>query len=92
MPEGYQWTRGDFLSTIKEKMGGGCFRCGYHKCLKAIEFHHLDPSKKDFTISNDHFKLEEAIEESKKCILLCANCHRELHDGLWKIEELELDF
>lgn len=35
------------------------------------------------------FKLKDAIAESKKCILLCANCHRELHDNLWSIEELK---
>ena len=88
MPEGIQLKRGDFLAKIKQQRGGTCERCGYNKCIKALEFHHLDPSKKDFTISNDHFKLKEAVEESKKCILLCANCHRELHDNLWNIEEI----
>lgn len=77
-----------FLAKIKEKRGGKCVRCGYDKCIKALEFHHLDPSKKDFTISNDHFKLIDAINESKKCILICSNCHKELHDNLWSIEEL----
>lgn len=91
MPEGTQLRRGDFLAKIKQVRGGKCERCGYDKCLKALEFHHLDPSKKDFTISNDHFKLKEAVEESKKCILLCANCHRELHDNMWDIEELHLE-
>lgn len=66
-------------------------RCGYNKCLKALEFHHLDPSQKDFTISNDHFKLKEAVEESKKCILLCSNCHKEFHVGLWSLDELNLE-
>jgi len=89
MPDGVQLTRGMFLSKIKEARGGKCEKCGYNKCITALEFHHLDPSEKDFTISNDHFKLQEAIDESKKCILLCANCHRELHAGLWKIEEKE---
>lgn len=88
MPEGQQLLRGDFLAKIKQQRGGKCEKCGYNKCLKALEFHHLDPAQKDFTISNDHFKLVEAIEESKKCILICANCHRELHDGLWNIDEL----
>lgn len=88
MPEGTQLKRGDFLAKIKFFRGGCCERCGYNKCIKALEFHHLDPSKKDFTISNDHFRLKEAIEESKKCILLCANCHRELHDNIWKLEDL----
>lgn len=88
MPDGVQLRRGDFLAKIKKIRGGQCERCGYHTSIKALEFHHLDPNKKDFTISNDHFKLEEALEETKKCVLLCANCHRELHDGVWKIEEL----
>lgn len=77
-----------FLAKIKEKRGGKCIRCGYDKCIKALEFHHLDPSKKDFTISNDHFKLLDAVNESKKCILICSNCHKELHDNLWSVEEL----
>ena len=90
MPDGTQLTRGGFLAKIKEARGGKCIRCGYNKCLKALEFHHLDPSKKDFTISNDHFKLLDAVNESKKCILICSNCHKELHDGLWTIDELNL--
>ena len=88
MPDGIQLTRGMFLAKIKEKRGGKCIRCGYDKCIKALEFHHLDPSKKDFTISNDHFKLLDAVNESKKCILICSNCHKELHDNLWSVEEL----
>ena len=80
--------RGDFLAKLKQARGGKCERCGYNKCLKALEFHHIDPTQKDFTISNDHFKLKDAVEESKKCILLCANCHRELHDNLWDISEI----
>ena len=88
MPDGVQLTRGMFLAKIKERRGGKCEHCGYNKCLKALEFHHLDPTQKDFTISNDHFKLAEAVEESKKCVLICANCHRELHDNLWNIKEI----
>ena len=26
----------------------------------------------------------------KKCILICSNCHKKLHDGLWTIDELNL--
>ena len=99
MPDGVQLTRGMFLAKIKEARGGKCARCGYDKCIKALEFHHIDPSKKDFTISNDHFKLQEAIDESKKCILICSNCHKELHDNLWSLkdnkeekEEVDLEF
>ena len=79
-----------FLAKIKEVRGGKCVRCGYNKCLKALEFHHIDPAKKDFTISNDHFRLIDAVKESKKCILICSNCHKELHDNLWSLDELNL--
>ena len=89
MPDGIQLTRGGFLAKLKESRGGRCVRCGYDKCIKALEFHHLDPSQKDFTISNENFKLLDAVKESKKCILICSNCHKELHDDLWNIEELE---
>ena len=91
MPDGVQLTRGGFLAKLKEARGGKCIKCGYNKCIKALEFHHLDPSKKDFTISNDYFKLLDAVNESKKCILLCSNCHKELHDNIWTIEELKLE-
>lgn len=91
MPNGTQLTRGMFLAKIKESRGGRCIRCGYDKCIKALEFHHLDPTQKDFTISNDHFKLEEAVKESKKCILICSNCHKELHDNIWNIEDLNFE-
>ena len=91
MPDGVQLTRGGFLAKLKEARGGKCIKCGYNKCIKALEFHHLDPSKKDFTISNDYFKLLDAVNESKKCILLCSNCNKELHDNMWTIEELKLE-
>lgn len=90
MPDGVQLTRGGFLAKLKESRGGKCIRCGYDKCLKALEFHHLDPSQKDFTISNDRFKIKDAVNESKKCILLCSNCHKEFHDGMWNLDELDL--
>lgn len=61
--------------------GGSCQLCGYNKCVGALEFHHIDPTIKDFQISssnvssfNDTVKLE-----LDKCLLLCANCHREQH-------------
>ena len=91
MPDGTQLKRGAFLAKIKEVRGGKCVRCGYNTCLKALEFHHINPEEKDFTISNDHIKLIEAIEESKKCILICSNCHRELHDNLWTLDEFILE-
>lgn len=61
--------------------GGKCEICGYDKCIGALDFHHLDPSKKDFAISNSNIykNLDKLKEEVDKCILVCANCHREIH-------------
>ena len=91
MPDGTQLTRGMFLAKIKQARGGKCIKCGYDKCIKALEFHHIDPTQKDFTISNDRFRLQEAVEESKKCILICSNCHKELHDNMWNLEDLNIE-
>lgn len=69
---------------LKEKaiafLGGRCTICGYDKCPSAFDFHHLDPREKDFVVSAK--SSWAAIEpELKKCVLLCANCHREVHAG-----------
>lgn len=71
-----------------EYKGGKCERCGYDKCSAALEFHHTDPTQKDFGIAaSGHTKSFEKIKvELDKCIMLCANCHREEHVRL-KIEE-----
>lgn len=64
-----------------EYKGGCCQKCGYNKCLNALEFHHLDPSEKDFSVSQFRLKKwdNRIISELDKCILVCANCHREIH-------------
>lgn len=60
--------------------GGKCVKCGYNKYAGALDFHHLDPSKKDFTIARrKNCSLETIKPELDKCILLCRNCHAELH-------------
>lgn len=64
--------------------GGRCMLCGYKKCIQALEFHHLDTSRKDFSISDKGYarSWEKVKDEIEKCILICANCHRELHAGI----------
>lgn len=60
--------------------GGKCIKCGYNKYAGALDFHHLDPSKKDFAISRrKNCSLETIKSELDKCILLCRNCHAETH-------------
>jgi len=63
--------------------GGKCIYCGYSKYVGALEFHHLDPKKKDFQISRGFtYDFEKIKFEIDKCILVCSNCHREIHGGI----------
>jgi hypothetical protein len=64
-----------------EYKGGKCIKCGYDKCIRALEFHHRNPNEKEFAISykGETKKIEKLLEEVDKCDLLCANCHRETH-------------
>ena len=73
------------LQSIEYK-GGKCIKCGYNKCQGALEFHHIDPTTKSFGISSKgHCNSWDRVkEELDKCILICANCHRELHANLNK--------
>lgn len=61
--------------------GGKCEICGYDKCISALEFHHKNPKDKDFSISSGKYlSIQKCKQEVDKCILVCSNCHRELHD------------
>lgn len=77
--------------------GGKCEKCGYNKNSAALSFHHLDINNKRFEIENRNcsaYNLETLYKEADKCILLCANCHMELHNPdlmLDKLKELEKD-
>ena len=64
-------------------LGGKCCVCDYNKVLSALEFHHIDSSQKE-RVLNEVFRtnFNKALEEVKKCILVCANCHREIHENM----------
>lgn len=60
--------------------GGRCERCGYSKYTEVMEFHHIDPSQKDFQLSSRmSFAFDAIIKEAEKCMMLCPTCHREVH-------------
>jgi hypothetical protein len=66
-----------------EYKGGKCERCGYDKCVDALEFHHINPTQKDKNFVNIKIrKWETQKNELDKCICVCANCHREIHAEL----------
>lgn len=64
-----------------EYLGGKCIKCGYDKCIWALDFHHRDSKTKEFSISSyGHSRSWERVKaELDKCDLICSNCHRELH-------------
>ena len=67
--------------------GGKCQLCGYIKYQGALDLHHLDPSTKEFGIGDKGYtrSWEKIKKELDKCILVCANCHREVEAGVIKI-------
>lgn len=71
-----------------EYRGGKCMVCGYNRCIGALDLHHVK-GKKRFLISTDAYlhSWEDIKRELDKCVLLCSNCHRELHNGLIKLSE-----
>jgi predicted HNH restriction endonuclease len=70
------------LELIRIK-GMQCEVCGYSRNYAALEFHHTDPASKDFQLdlrSLSNRRWDAILEERKKCLLLCSNCHAELHN------------
>jgi predicted HNH restriction endonuclease len=70
-------------------LGGKCSICGYDRNIAALEFHHKDPASKLFQLDGRHLantKPAKVEEEIKKCILVCSNCHRELHHPEFTVE------
>ena len=70
-------------SQLVNLKGGCCQICGYNKCNRNLHFHHVDQNTKEFSVGR-YFsrRLQKVIEELNKCVLLCANCHGEVHDKL----------
>jgi len=73
--------------------GGHCEICGYNRCPEALEFHHLDLSEKEFGISDKGYtrSWERIKAELDKCLLLCANCHREVHSEMQLPREIVVE-
>lgn len=63
--------------------GGCCNICGYKKYIGALEFHHIDPSVKEHGLTSSNTNSWDRVKiELDKCVLLCANCHREVHEEI----------
>ena len=72
-----------------ENLGGKCIVCGYSKYTGAIDFHHIDPLKKDENFKELRGWSQKKIdEEMKKCVPLCKICHAELHAGIINLDDI----
>jgi len=74
-------SRKEQIRKLKIYFGGKCTICKYDKYLQALDFHHIDPTKKEFGLGENRSgrSFERMIEEAEKCVLLCCRCHREKH-------------
>lgn len=71
----------NFKDSIYNSFNNKCQICGYSKCRQALCFHHLNPQTKNFEIADSwrYTSKEKIIKEIEKCILICSNCHAEIH-------------
>jgi transposase len=69
--------------TLVDESGGACALCGYDRWVGALQFHHVEPGKKEFHLAHrGHSRsLAKSRAEIQKCVLLCANCHAEVEGG-----------
>lgn len=69
---------------LVDEAGGKCVLCGYSRCYRALEFHHLDPKTKEFQLAHNGRtrSIAKLRAEASKCVLLCANCHAEVEAGV----------
>jgi len=78
---------------IVRKFGGKCSICGYKANLSALTFHHKDRKKKEFKLdmrSLSNRKFSKIEDELSKCILVCHNCHAEIHNPQHNLESVSL--
>lgn len=78
-----------------DAMGGKCQCCGYDKCLDALAFHHIDPAQKDLrfgAIRASPTNWTNVVNELKKSVLVCHNCHSEIHAEVRNIPETRAVF
>lgn len=85
-----------------EAMGGRCCLCGYNACEESLDFHHLDPNDKEMSfgkVRGNPTAWANIIIELRKCILVCGNCHGEIHynnknipDTVCRFNEIYADY
>ncbi len=79
--------RKQWITDLKIAHGGKCKICDYQKALGVLDFHHLDEGSKTTNVSDmlGRKGIAAMKAEADKCVLLCSNCHREVHLGITKL-------
>jgi hypothetical protein len=75
---------------IIQSFGGSCGICGYDRCHGSLDLHHLDPTQKEFALGGIRANpkaWDKIVNELRKCVMLCSNCHGECHAGVVDIQE-----
>lgn len=70
-----------FLRRVKAK---GCSKCG-EKEPCTIDFHHIKDKKFDIAFGVNRYGFSVIKDEMRKCVLVCANCHRKIHAGVLEL-------
>jgi hypothetical protein len=81
--------RKKYKQYIIKLLGGECQICGYNRCIRNFTFHHIRDKRFEISERAFQFSLSKTLPELKKCILICHNCHGEIHDGLVKLEIID---
>ena len=58
-----------------------CAKCG-DKRGYVLDYHHINPNEKEEGVArmvSNNYTLNKVYNEIEKCVVLCANCHREYH-------------
>ncbi len=87
MREAVKKRRKRLRQMARAYLGDKCMICGYDRCPGALDFHHRDPKQKEFGLSDRGLtrSWEKTKKEIDKCVLICANCHREVHAGITQL-------
>jgi hypothetical protein len=80
-------------TILVQEAGGSCCICGYGRNMRALHFHHVEPTQKRLEINAKGvaLALEKLRVEAQKCVLLCSNCHAEVEDGIASVPADALD-
>ena len=83
--------RRNWIIEIKQQLK--CVKCGENH-ISCLDFHHIDPIKKEFEIAKaiNQLSIEKnkILKEIEKCIVLCSNCHKKFH-YLEKTEQYNIE-